>query len=244
MQLSYPITEYRKCVEMAFCELLLKIEYASQLPDTERFTKFLTRVKEGDPNLQLPDFCGTGLPDNWCYAQYNRGPLQIVDDDEFRYDKVRVINTAAAEFQEDRWGFGIVELNWWLVGNNGTSTEACEALYYMRLYKLKSLDYQYQNINWHSRIIHDSLNSFETVDLDSLGTAFAVQWTMQLYVPVLKDDIEGRLVIETCADLYAASIECDLPIEGYRNDSVNTENSEFFGTVSSKGDGSIEEKNF
>lgn len=245
MQLSYPVTEYKICIERAFCELLLQIQYASQLPNTERFTKFLTRIKEGDPNLDLPEFCRTGLPNNWCYMQYNRGPLVIVPEDEFRKDKIRFVKQSQGTFDETRWGFGTVELNWWLVGNNGSAIEACEALYYMRIYKLKSVDYCYMDINWHSRIIHEPLNSFEVVDLEGLGTAFAVQWTALLHVPVLCADIEGMIVQESCTNMFAQErIDCILPVSGYRNPIVDTENSKLLGTISSTGEGDIVEENF
>lgn len=244
MQLSYPIAEYRTCIERAFCEFLLQIQYASDLPNLQRFKKFLTRIKEGDPNLELPDLCQTGLPTNWCYIQYNRGPLQIVDDDEFRFNKIRYVQTDGT-FHEERWGFGQVEMNWWLVGNNGSTIEACEALYYMRIYKLKSLNYCYLDTNWHSRIIHESLGTFEQVDLEDMGTAFSIQWTALLFVPILEKEIDGFAVQEACANIFGQQgIDCMLPIEGYRNETFDLQTSNFLGTVSSRGDSLIHEENF
>jgi hypothetical protein len=188
MQLSYPITEYRKAIDRAFSEFLLQTRYASALPNMSRFTKFLTRVKECDPLLQLPESCATGLPLNWCYIQYNRGPLQIVEEDEFREDKIRMYVNEGTQIETSHWGYGRTELNFWLVANNGATIEACEALFYMRLYKIRNIEYSYQDLNWKSRIVHSALQTFESLEMEEHGTGFTVTWSVELFVPVLYRD--------------------------------------------------------
>jgi hypothetical protein len=206
MQLSYPIEAYRVCVRQAFCELLLDERYAQELPNISRFTKFLTRIKEKDPTLELPELCKTGLPDNWAYIQYNRGPLQIVDEDEFRHLLIQVdTDETRTMFDQTNWGYGKTTLNYWLVANNGSAIEAAEALYYMRLYKVRNITYQYQCINWKSRLIHESLESFDTVEIDQMGTGFIVTWSIDLFVPILRGEVEGFNVQETLTNIFDRS---------------------------------------
>jgi hypothetical protein len=214
LQLSYPITEYRKCVERAFCELLIGHQYASQLPNIDRFTKFLTRLKESEfdsgdpfPDLTITDLCKKGLPINWAYIQFSRGPLQIVEEDEFRLDTNRMLSDDANRtmFKDDRWGFGRTELNFWLIANNGSAIEAAEALYYMRLYKLKSVDFLYLETLFHSRIVHDMLTSFEPLGIDEYGTGFTITWRLEMYVPILRQEVEGFTVQSTCAEIFDRS---------------------------------------
>ena len=205
MQMSYPLEAYRLCVQRAFCEMLIQERYASELPNIGRFTKFLTRVKEQDPALDLPELCRTGLPPNWVYIQYNRGPLEIVDEDEFRKSKIKVISEDKTCFDETRWGFGRVELNYWLVANNGSAIDIAEALYYMRLYKVRSIDYTYQWINWRSRVIHSALQSFDELGMDEIGTGFTVTWNAEFFVPVLRQEVEGFTIQETLTNVFDRS---------------------------------------
>ena len=216
MQLSYPISAYKDVVVKAFCELLLGIDYASDLPNLDRFTKFLTRVKENEfdsgnpiPGLTTTDLCKKGLPVNWTFAQFNRGPLMIVDEDEFRLEKLRCFtDETQACFSQEDFGFGKVELNFWMVGNNGNAIEGAEALFYMRLYKLKSIDYIYLGLPWHSRIIHEDLQTFEPLGINEYGTGFTITWRVEMFVPVLRREIEGYTVQEVCTEVYPANIIC------------------------------------
>jgi hypothetical protein len=217
MQLSYPVGQYKNCVAQAFCELLIGIQYASELPNTDRMVKFLSRLKEaqfdgGDPipGLTTTDLCRTGLPLNWCYIQYNRGPLQPVEEDEFRVDHVRTISTNKATFSQEDWGFGRADIKCWLVGNNGDATEAAEALYYMHLYRIKSVDYLYLGIPWRSRIVHDPLQTFEPLGLAEFGTGFTITWQAQIFVPMLRRQVEGFTVQTTCNEIFDATLSIDI----------------------------------
>ncbi len=217
MQLSYPISQYKNCVLQAFCSLAIGIQYASQLPNQDRFIKFLTRLKEasfdsGDPlpGLTTTDLCKTGLPVNWCYIQYNRGPLVPVEEDEFRLEKIRQLSSDKSRFDEDRWGFGRTDINCWLVGNNGSAIEAAESLFYMHLYRIKTVDYMYLGIPWRSRIIHDPIGTFEELGVAEYGTGFTITWRAQLFVPILREEIEGYTVQETCTEIFDASLSFDI----------------------------------
>ena len=219
MQLSYPVAEYRRCVERAFCELLIGHEYASQLPNEERIAKFLSRIKEKEfdssnplPGLTTTDLCKTGLPINWTYAQFNRGPLQYMEEDDFRVDQIRCLSDDQTMFSEERWGFGRVELNFWMMGNNGSAIEAAEALYYMRLYKLKSIDYLYAGHPWHSRLVHDQLQTFEPFGLEQYGIGFGITWRVELYVPILRQEIEGFTIQEICTEVFSSAFSLACPI--------------------------------
>ena len=206
------MSQYKNCVANAFCPLLLGIQYSSTIPNQDRLVKFLSRLKEaefdnGDPiaGLTTTELCKKGLPPNWCYVQYNRGPLQIVEEDEFREEKIRTFSQSRATFDEDRWGFGKAEINCWLVGNNGSATEAAETLFYINLYRIKSVDYLYLGIPWRSRVIHDSLATFEPLGLAEYGTGFTITWRAQLFVPVLRKEIEGFSVQSICNEVFDAS---------------------------------------
>ena len=219
MQLSHPVGAYRRCVERAFCELLIGHEYATELPNMERATKFLSRIKEAEfdssnplPGLTTTELCKTGLPVNWTYAQFNRGPLQYIVEDDFRMDKVRCLSDDMTMFDEERWGFGRVELNFWMMGNNGSSAEAAEATYYMRLYKLRSVDYLYLGVPWHSRVEHDQLQSFEPIGIEQYGTGFAITWRAEIYVPILREEIEGFTVQEICTEVFPTSASLACPV--------------------------------
>jgi hypothetical protein len=210
MQLSYPITAYRACVERAFCELLIGHQYATELPQLDRFTKFLTRIKEAEfdfgdplPGLTTTDLCKTGLPINWVFAQFNRGPLSIIEEDEFRVEIIRCFTDDTRRcFEQDDFGFGRTELNFWMVGNNGSAIEAAETLFYMRLYKLKTIDFLYLGYPWHALIDHEMLQSFEPLGMNEYGTGFTIQWRVVLYVPILRREIEGFTVQEICSEIY------------------------------------------
>lgn len=213
MQLSYPVSQYKNCLMNSFCGLLLGVQYATDIPNTDRLVKFLSRLKEAQfdandpiPGLTTTDLCKKGLPPNWCYIQYNRSALTIVDDDEFRQERIRTLTLAKDRFSEDRWGFGQTEINCWLVANNGSAIEAAEALYYMNLYKVKSVEYLYLGIPWKSRIIQDSLDSFGTLGIAEYGTGFTITWKAQLFVPILRQEIEGFTVQTVCNEIFTS--EC------------------------------------
>lgn len=220
MQLSYPVGAYRACVERALCELLIGHQYASELPTLDRFTKFLTRIKESGfdannpiPGLTTTELCKKGLPINWAFIQFNRGPLMIVEEDEFRGELVRCFtDESMTMFDMDDFGFGKAELNFWLVANNGSALEAAEALFYMRLYKLKSIDYFYLGYPFHSRIIHDMLQSFEPLGIHEYGTGFTTTWRVELYVPILRREVEGFTVQEVCTEVFPADVSICPPI--------------------------------
>lgn len=223
MQMSYPITAYLECIQKAFCELLIGYQYASELPNLDRFTKFLTRIKEAEfdsgnpiPGLTTTELCKKGLPVNWVFMQYNRGPLLQVEEDEFRVEKIRCFTDETRRcFDEEDFGFGQCELNFWMVGNNGASTESAEALYYMRLYKLKSVDFLYLGYPFHARVIHEGLQTFEQLGLNDYGTGFAVTWRLNMFVPILRQQLEGFTIAEICSEIYdSLEIHCPPPFPG------------------------------
>lgn len=219
MQLSYSVASYLEHIEFAFRELLVGYEYASELPHLDRFTKFLTRIKESEfdsgnpiPGLTTTDLCKKGLPINWVYVQFNRGPLLSVEEDEFRFNLIRnFTNDTRRSFEQDNFGFGSCELNFWLVGNNGSSIEAAETLYYMRLYKLKSIDFLYLGYPFHARTIHEMLQSFEPVGINDYGTGFTIQWRVNLFVPILRKEIEGFTVQEIHTQIFDG-LQLHLPL--------------------------------
>lgn len=217
MQLSYPIAAYRKCVERAFCELLIGHQYASELPNLDRFTKFLSRIKEGGfdandpiPGLTTTDLCKKGLPISWAFIQFNRGPLLVVDEDEFRQDFMRCFtDDTKSMYEADAFGFGRVELNFWLAANHGSALESAETLFYMRLYKLRSVDYLYLGYPFHSRVIHNMLETFEPLGINEYGTAFTMTWRTEMFVPILRRELEGFTVQEVCTEVYPGEqIQC------------------------------------
>ncbi len=217
MQLSYPLAQYKNCIGTAFCGLLLELQYASDLPNMDRFVKFLSRLKEAQfdvndpiPGLTTTDLCKTGLPPNWCYIQFNRGPLVPVEDDEFRLDKMRVLSSDRGRFDEDRWGFGRADVNCWLVGNNGSAAEAAESLFYIHLYRIKSIEYLYLGIPWKSRVIHEALDSFASLDIAEYGTGFTVTWKSQIFVPILRQEIEGYTVQAVCNEIFDSTLAIDV----------------------------------
>ena len=224
----------------AFCSLLLGMQYASNLPNQDRLVKFLSRLKEAEfdggdpiPGLTTTDLCKTGLPPNWCYIQYSRGPLQIADDDEFRVDKVRTLAHSKKNFSEDRWGYGKVEINFWLLGNNGSATEAAEALFYIHLYRVRSVDYLYAGIPWRSRVIIEApgLATFEPFGLAEYGTGFAITWRATLFVPILKQEVEGFTVQDICTELFDATLSVDLhPLPNRYPSEIDTSKSLFLNT--------------
>lgn len=201
----------------AFCTLILGVQYASNLPNQDRLVKFLSRLKEAEfdngdpvPGLTTTELCKTGLPINWCYLQYNRGPLITVEEDEFRLEKFRMLSNSKSTFTEDRWGFGRTDLNFWLLGNNGSAIEAAESLFYMKLYKIRSVEYLYLGLPWKSRVIHSSLASFDPIGLAEYGTGFGITWNAQLFVPILRQEIEGYTVQSVCTEIFDAHLSIDL----------------------------------
>lgn len=158
----------------------------------------------------MTELCKTGLPVNWCYIQYNRGALTLVEDDEFRFEKTRMLSENNRVFEEERWGFGRTDLNFWLLGNNGSATEAAEALYYIHLYRVRAVNYMYLGIPWRSRVIHDSLATFEPLGLAEFGTGFAITWRAQLFVPVLRQEIQGFNVQEICNEIFDSTLSIDI----------------------------------
>lgn len=201
---------YLKCMEKAFCELLIGYQYASELPHLDRFTKFLTRIKEAEfdsgdpiPGLTTTDLCKKGLPTNWVFVQFNRGPLSIIEEDEFRVEIIRCFTDETRSFfEQDDFGFGSTELNFWMVGNNGSSIEGAETLFYMRLYKLKSIDFIYLGYPFHARTIHDMLQSFEPLGINEYGTGFTIQWRVQLFVPILRRELSGFTVQSINSEIF------------------------------------------
>lgn len=254
MQMSYPVESYLTCIQKAFCELLVGYQYASELPNLDRFTKFLTRIKEaefdsGNPiaGLTTTDLCKKGLPVNWVFIQYNRGPLLIVEEDEFRVQLIRCFTDESRRcFDEDDFGFGSCELNFWMVGNNGASIESAEALYYMRLYKLKSIDFLYLGYPFHARINHEMFQSFEPIGINEYGTGFSVQWRLTMYVPILRQELEGFNIAEVCTEIYdGLEIHCPPPFPGPVMDDDDLDISRQLGAretliTSANDDGSID----
>lgn len=217
MQMSYPLSQYRNAIAEAFCPLLLGMQYATTLPNQDRLVKFLSRLKQAEfdagdpiPGLTTTELCKTGLPPNWCYMQYNRGPLTPVEEDEFRLEKIRTLATTRVSFDEDRWGFGRCDVNFWLLGNNGSAIEAAESLFYIHLYKVRSFDYVYLGIPWRSRVIHEPLGTFESLGLSEYGTGFTITWRAQIFVPMLRQEIEGYTVQSICTDIFDATLAIDL----------------------------------
>lgn len=196
---------------------MLGIQYSSTIPNQDRLVKFLSRLKEAEfdandaiPGLTTTELCHSGLPLNWCYIQYNRGPLQPVEEDEFRQDNVRTFSTHRDMFDEERWGFGKTEMNFWLLGNNGSSLEAAEALFYVHLYRVRSVDFLYLGIPWRSRVITDALQTFEPLGLAEYGTGFTTTWRATMFVPILRQEIEGFTVQSVCNDIFDAHLAINI----------------------------------
>ena len=203
MQLSYPLTAYRLLVEKAFCETLLALRFVTPFPNPDRFARFLSRLKSDNPEIDHPELCRHGLPDHWSVIQYTRGPLQVNDEDEFRTERHRATTPNKYRFQEQRFGFGHVELNFWLVANNSSAIEACEAWYYMRLYKLKTIRYQYLDREFSSVVEHQALETFESYQLQGdNGTGFTITWSARLDVPILSGDLTGFTVRSHHLNVY------------------------------------------
>ena len=196
MLVSYVTRPYRLLVEKAFCEFLLALRFVTPFPNTDRFARFLTRIKSDNPDIDNPELCRHGLPDNWCYIQYSRGALKNKEDeDEFREGHLRTLTKNLAKFQEYRYTFGYVDLDFWLVANNGPTVEACEAFYYMRLHKLRSIDYVYLDMPFKSRVEHETLDTFESLQLQSEhGTGYVLTWRVRIDVPIFTNDITGFTV--------------------------------------------------
>lgn len=203
MQLSYPLTAYRLLVEKAFCEVLLSLRFVTPFPSPDRFARFMSRLKSDNPEIDHPELCRHGLPDHWAVVQYTRGPLQANEEDEFRAERRRTLTPNKERFGEQRFGFGTVQLDFWLVGNTSSAIEACEAWYYARLYRIKTIRYQYLDREFQSRVEHQSLETFESFQLQGdNGTGFTITWSARLDVPLLTDDLTGFTVRSHLINVY------------------------------------------
>ena len=80
-----------------------------------------------------------------------------------------------------------------------------ETLFYRRLYKIQTFSFDLLDIRFTVEVIHEPLQSFNTVQWGSDQenySGFSVQFAARIQVPVLRDDIEGFLVLENQIKLY------------------------------------------
>lgn len=199
---------YRLCVEKAFCEVLLATRYVSPFPNPDRFARFLTRLKSDNPELDNPELCQHGLPDFWAYIQFKRGPLVQVEEDDFRSKKIRTLVDEERRFEEIRYSSGAIDLDFWLFANNQSAIEACESWYYSRLYKIKSISYDFLGFTFKSRVIHESLTEFDSYAAQGEhASGFFITWRVQIRVPLLTDELQGYTVLSNRTDIYDRSDE-------------------------------------
>jgi len=200
--LSLAIEPYLDSIKSAFSaylpenvrirnRVLTPVEFVTDAPGDERFKRDVARFREGG-----------SLDDNWCLIQWNRGPLMIEPDDEFRELIERDINETAGTYDVKAFGFGACECNFHLIANNAATIEACEGLYYLNLYKIRSVLFTYQLIEFKSRVIHEILGSFGAYNVKDVGTAFKIDWVARLFVPVLVDSSTGQIIITSSSKIY------------------------------------------
>ena len=200
--LSLAIEPYLDAIKSAFAtylpenvqvgsRVLTPVEFVTDAPGDERFKRDVARFREGNK-----------LGTNWCLIQWNRGPLMIEPDDEFRELIERDVSESAGTYEVKAFGFGSCECNFHLVANNAATIEACEGLYYFSLYKISSVTFTYQLIEFKSRIIHEILGSFGAYNVKDVGTLFKIDWIARLFVPVLVDSSTGKIVITSSSKIY------------------------------------------
>jgi hypothetical protein len=200
---------YRALLENAFREFSLGVRFAAPVPNIERYKQFLTRIKEKNPDIFDLSICKDGLPAQWCYIQFTRGPLSYnADEHEFRTAKVRKNNPSNTEFEQYNLGFAIVQLNCVAFCNNDSSAEQIEEMYYRRLYKLRTIDHIYLDLNFHSRCDHSVISDFTLIPLEGdQASGWMIQWTTQIHANILMKDIEGLVVNKVTTTLYDRSGE-------------------------------------
>jgi hypothetical protein len=203
MLATLPILAYRHVVDQAFSVSLLFQQYATTMPDIQRLTQNLTRIKDNDPTINLPNICKTGFPVDWTVIQYNRGPLIIEEQDEFRSLPVRDVDETLHTFDRKDLGFGSYTLQYHLIGSNGRAIEQAEMLYYLKLYKIREITYTYVDVVWVSRIIHQSLSEYGQIDLENMGTFFYISWETKIFVPVLYREVLEHQVTHVTVNIYA-----------------------------------------
>lgn len=206
MLMQYPLHSYRDIVRRVFGSFLLQDTYASNLPDYERMIKFLSRFRHHQitPHLedeeQIPSM--TGLPEHWSYWQYNRSALVPVEEDDFRREAIRVPDITNRNFTETKWGFGRCVMNNWIAGNTGSVIELLETLYYARLYRIRSLEFMYQNMTFVADILHSPLQEFGTFELRERGTGWFITWETEFYVPLLVAERVGTYVMSVLTNIF------------------------------------------
>ena len=181
MLLSYPLEALRCDVETAFSELILGCRYATELPNQSRLSKFLTKIKDFNENHKLPS--------EWMYVQFKRNALEYEEDQDL-FRSFEIINpnpipTTQKIIRKDDWGFGRTNLDFWLCANTGETIELAEALFYCRVFNVRSVQYNYLNLKIKSRVVHEQLQSHDPMEVDDMGTLWTITWRAVLYVPIL-----------------------------------------------------------
>ena len=206
MQVSYVMKSYRELILQAFKEFVLAVRFVpdNPFPNMERYKQFYSRLK--DTNVDLRDVmrCEKGLPEDHCYIQFTRSALQFdADQDEFRDFKVRTTSPNRKNFTELRFGYGFIDLNFYLFANNASTLESCESFFYRRLYKIRTFKILYLDIEFNLEVLHEPLTNFSLIPLEGdQASGFSVQWVSRVLVPILMKDLEGFDVIKTELDIY------------------------------------------
>ena len=182
MLLAIPLERLRCDLEDAFKELVVGCDYTSDIPNIERLHKFLTKVKDKDESGKFE------LPENWLYIQFKRNALiGSTDQDYFRNIRVDNQNNSDEDIVlRDDWGFATTELEFWMSAGNSETIELAEALFYSRVFDIRSIRYRYLNLDIKSRVVHESLQTYQPLEEEQSGTIWTTTWNSTLYVPFLK----------------------------------------------------------
>lgn len=171
--------------------VLKPVGFTSEAPNEERLKRDVTRFRDA----------GTFSSD-WCMIQWNRGPLQIDPEDDFRTLIDRSTSELAGTHTVKEFGFSICDLEFFLFANNGTTIEACEDLFYLSLYKIKTVGFSYESIDFNARVVHESLGAFASHSLKDVGTLFRIDWTVRFFVPILVDTSSGLIILAASTKVY------------------------------------------
>lgn len=195
---------YSALLQKTFSEFLLPdtefenkalraIKYVTASPDEERLKRDLTRYKK---KLALE------MPQKWCVIQWNRSPLRITTEDEFRTRIIRTRNTDQGGYDNKDMGFGESDFNFTMWANDGIAMEVCETLYYLHLYKLRTVSYSNEKQDFKSRVEHELLGSFGADSVSDLGSLFKIDWMVKMFIPIWTDSITGKIVARIKEDIY------------------------------------------
>ena len=195
MLLSIPLEVLRCDLEYAFKELVVGCRYTTNIPNTNRLHEFLTDLKDKDEDHKLPD--------RWLYIQFKRNALVgSSDQDLFRHitlDTKSTINDSDGTKDinvtlRDDWGFASVELEFWMCSNNSNVMELAEALFYCRVFNVRTIRYNYLDIDIKSRVVHEAFQTYEPLEVEESGTCWTTTWRSTLDVPFLKRERQVHLV--------------------------------------------------